>query len=360
MCLKKNKASAAASTSASSCQEDQEDQDDQEVSEDPKREQNAKEFKELPMHLEGQALQVVRRALASRLINSTLCQQLNLQHTFSIFIKAPEGCGKTLLTLQMKSILQPRTFAVLDSKSLVDGLGFVSESTVSAFTAALQVDQTNQTNQADSVDVIVLDNIDDSCWPKQEQEPCFPGQAMWQDLTPRNIFMKLLDDARKSKHVLLVFLARNDISDQDVLKFIDTTIELRLPDVASREQILKAQTQCLRENRQLGVVDFSRLAAQTCNFTPRDLQHLVSSATQHALARDLFCNQSTNPLALRQRNQHNQKILETSETPEPVFEVLDKDFEDAIQLEHQLEFQRMAQGQVASLDWKDDETASIL
>ena len=172
--------------------------------------------------------------------------------------------------------------------------------------------------------------------------------------------MKLLDDARKSKHVLLVFLARNDISDQDVLKFIDTTIELRLPDVASREQILKAQTQCLRENRQLGVVDFSRLAAQTCNFTPRDLQHLVSSATQHALARDLFCNQSTNPLALRQRNQHNQKILETSETPEPVFEVLDKDFEDAIQLEHQLEFQRMAQGQVASLDWKDDETASIL
>ena len=257
----------------------------------------------------------------------------------------------------MKSILQPRTFAVLDSKSLVDGLGFVSESTVSAFTAALQVDQTNQTNQADSVDVIVLDNIDDSCWPKQEQEPCFPGQAMWQDLTPRNIFMKLLDDARKSKHVLLVFLARNDISDQDVLKFIDITIELRLPGVASREQILKAQTQCLRENRQLGVVDFSRLAAQTCNFTPRDLQHLVSSATQHALARDLFCNQSANPLALRQLNQ---KILETSETPEPVFEVLDKDFQDAIQLEHQLEFQRMAQGQVASLDWKDDETTSIL
>ena len=191
-----------------------------------------------------------------------------------ILLHGPPGCGKTLLCEAMAAELC-LPFLSIAAPSIVSGMSGESEKALRGhFDRAVSL----------APCLMFIDEID-AITPKRE--------SAQREMERRIVgqLLTCLDDLALEKTggkpvIVLAATNRPDSIDPALRRAgrFDTEINIGVPDVTVREQILRAQTRktCVGEN-----VDFARLAKATPGFVGADLESLVCGAGARSNARYL-------------------------------------------------------------------------
>jgi len=244
--------------------------------------------------LDTQFEEIFRRAFASRVYPPSIIQSLGIQHVKGMLLFGPPGTGKTLIARQIGKMLNAREPKVVNGPEVLNKYVGASEENVRKLFIEAEEEFALKGDESE-LHIIIFDEIDAICKSRGSSRD---GTGVHDTLV--NQLLTKIDGVDALNNVLLIGMTnRRDMLDEAMLRpgRMEVQIEIGLPDVKGRAQILKIHTSKMATNSFLGRdVDLQRLADVTKNFSGAEIEGLVKSASSFALNRNIDVNDLSAPL----------------------------------------------------------------
>lgn len=136
-------------------------------------------------------------------------------------------------------------------------------------------------DSSENLHVIIIDEVDALCKSRGS------GSSVGDNIV--NQFLTMIDGPKSLNNILLIFMTnRKDLIDDAILRpgRIELHIEINLPNINGREEILYIHTKSMKESKHLDTnVSISDIAKLTENFTGAELAKVAKDASLFALSR---------------------------------------------------------------------------
>lgn len=222
---------------------------------------------------------LVRRTFESRLIPDWLRVELSLEHVKGVLLYGAPGTGKTLIARNLAKILGCKDPKVINGPELLSKWVGEAEKNMRGLFADAEKSWAEEGSKAE-LHVIIFDEID--AFAKSRGGP----HAKSKD-GPLNQLLCCIDGVNNIGNVVVFALTnRKDCLDPALLRpgRLEVQLEVSLPDVFGREEILRVHTGTMSEHKRLAEdVDIKALADFTEGFSGADLAGMVRSAVSFAL-----------------------------------------------------------------------------
>lgn len=244
--------------------------------------------------LDVQFKEMFRRAFHSRLLSPEVCKRLGIKHVKGILLYGPPGTGKTLIARQIGKMLVGKEPKVVNGPEVLNKYVGASEENIRALFKEAEEDQAKNGPNAE-LHVIIFDEIDAIC---KSRGSVRDGSGVHDTVV--NQLLTKLDGVDALDNVLVIGMTnRKEMLDEALLRQgrLEVHLEIGLPDLEGRKQILRIHTGKARASNHLSPdVDVDELAAKTQNFSGAELEGLVRSATSWALDRVVDLDDLSKPI----------------------------------------------------------------
>lgn len=231
--------------------------------------------------LNNEFSQIFRRAFASRILPSDIIDKLEIQHVKGLLLYGPPGTGKTLIARGISKLLGCENIQVIAGPSLLDKFVGESERKLRELFAPAEKEQSEKGSES-SLHVLIFDEIDSLFKQRGGSQ-----SSLSDGLT--NQLLSKMDGPDRLNNILIIGMTnRKDLLDDAVLRpgRFEVHIEITLPDLNGRTQILNIHTNKLKNNNFIDDnVNINDIAIKTKNYTGAELEAVVRSAFSLAQAR---------------------------------------------------------------------------
>ncbi len=222
---------------------------------------------------------IFRRAFSSRLIPDKVLKNLGVNHVRGIILYGVAGCGKTLIARQIGKILNCEEPKIVSGPSLLSSYQGQSEKNV----RDLFDDAFNDKN-GKKLHLIILDEFDALSRKR--------GTVHDSGLSDRlvNQFLSMIDGPESLNNILLIAMTnRIELIDEALLRpgRFEIQIEIGLPDVKGRLDILNIHTNKMAKAGYLNGVNLHEIAEMTNNFTGAELESVVKNAVSYCISKEI-------------------------------------------------------------------------
>lgn len=218
---------------------------------------------------------IFRRALSSRAVNQKTIDNLGIKHVKGVLLYGPPGTGKTLIARKLGGLLTPKPPKIINGPEILNKFVGESEKNIrDIFGDAIKAPH--------ELHIIIFDEIDAIC----RSRGASGSQSSITDSLV-NQLLSMIDGVNSLDNIFIIAMTnRKDLLDPALLRpgRIEVHIEIGLPDIDGREQILRIHTNKMRATNSMNQnVDIKILAANTENFSGAELEALVKNASSFAL-----------------------------------------------------------------------------
>lgn len=231
---------------------------------------------------------IFRRVFASRLLPAEVLGNTQLKHVRGLIISGPPGCGKTLLARQIGKLLNCNDIKYVNGPELLNMYVGESESN----TRKLFEDAINDKN-SDDLHLIICDEFDALCRQRGTNGHNTPVHD-----NVVNTLLSYIDGVNQLNNILMICMTnRMDLIDPAILRpgRLELHIEVSLPDVNGRTEILNIHTSSMKKHGYLDDdVNLNDLAIRTNNFTGAEIEGLIKNASSYAITRSMDNNKLVN------------------------------------------------------------------
>ena len=235
--------------------------------------------------LDSEFNEIFRRAFASRIWPSHIIRQLGINHVRGMLLYGPPGCGKTLIARQIGKVLNAREPKIVNGPEILDKYVGGSEEKVRELFAEAEQEQLEAGDQS-MLHIVILDEMDAIC---KSRGTVRDGTGVSDSVV--NQLLSKIDGVDSLNNILLIGMTnRKDMIDDALLRpgRLEVHVEIGLPDVKGRSQILGIHTKNMREANRITPEVLERMpeiAEKTKNFSGAEIEGLVKAATSYALTR---------------------------------------------------------------------------
>lgn len=234
--------------------------------------------------------QIFRRAFASRIWPSDIIRQMGIMHVRGMLLYGPPGCGKTLIARQIGKALNARDPKIVNGPEILNKFVGGSEEKIRELFADAEKEQM-EAGDASMLHIIIMDEMDAIC---KQRGSSRDGTGVSDSVV--NQLLSKIDGVDSLNNILLIGMTnRKDMIDDALLRpgRLEVHVEIGLPDIQGRNQILGIHTKNMKENNRLTpeVIDRLPEIAEKCkNFSGAELEGLVKAASSYALTRCVDVN----------------------------------------------------------------------
>jgi len=245
--------------------------------------------------LDAEFNRIFRRAFASRIWPSHIIKQMGILHVRGMLLYGPPGCGKTLIARQIGKVLNAREPKIVNGPEILNKFVGGSEEKVRELFADAEKEQAEEGDNS-MLHIIILDEMDAICKSRGTNKD---GTGVSDSVV--NQLLSKIDGVDSLNNILLIGMTnRMDMIDDALLRpgRLELHVEIGLPDLKGRTQILNIHTKSMKEAKRLDpdVTDkVGELAEKTKNFSGAELEGLVRAATSYALTRCVDVNDLSKP-----------------------------------------------------------------
>jgi len=230
--------------------------------------------------LEDSFNELVRRVFSYRFLSLTNREMLGLRPVKGLLLYGPPGCGKTLIARQIGKILNCVEPKIVNGPSLLNKyVGQSEENVRNLFTDAINDKNKNR------VHLIICDEFDALA---KKRGSTSGGTGVGDNVV--NQFLTMIDGPKQLDNILLICMTnRKDLIDNALLRpgRLEVQIELGLPTLSGRIDILNVHTKTLRDNNRLcSDVNVEQIAKVAKNYTGAELEGLVKHALSYSISRN--------------------------------------------------------------------------
>lgn len=241
--------------------------------------------------LDKEFADIFRRAFASRVFPPEVLRKMGIKHVRGMLLYGPPGCGKTLIARQIGKALNAHEPKVVNGPEILNKYVGESEANIRALFEDAEKEQEEMGDNSD-LHIIIFDEVDAICKARGANGD---GTGVHDSIV--NQLLSKIDGVDALNNVLIIGMTnRKDLIDPALLRpgRLEVHMEIGLPNMEGRTQILNIHTGTMRKNGYLADdVDLARLADLTKNFTGAEIEGLVKSASSFALEREVDINNLT-------------------------------------------------------------------
>jgi vesicle-fusing ATPase len=240
--------------------------------------------------LDNEFNQIFRRAFASRIWPAHIIKQMGIHHVRGMLLFGPPGCGKTLIARQIGKALNARDPKIVNGPEILNKFVGGSEEKIRELFADAEKEQA-EVGDASMLHIVILDEMDAIC---KQRGSTNNGTGVSDSVV--NQLLSKIDGVDSLNNILLIGMTnRKDMIDDALLRpgRLEVHVEIGLPDLKGRNQILGIHTKNMAENNRLTqeVIDRMPEIAEKCkNFSGAELEGLVKAASSYALTRCVDVN----------------------------------------------------------------------
>jgi len=227
-----------------------------------------------------------RRAFASRLFPGVY-KDVGINHIKGMILFGPPGCGKTLIARKIGKVLNAHEPIIVNGPELISSYQGKSEENVRDLFKPAEEEQ-RELGDASKLHIIIFDEMD-ALMKKRGSTSGGTGV----DSNIVNQLLTKIDGVDSLNNILIIGMTnRLDLIDEAILRpgRLELHIEIALPDVPGRQQIINIHTQKLKDTKRIknDVVDMlPTLAELTKNYTGAEIEGLIKNAFSFAIARNV-------------------------------------------------------------------------
>jgi vesicle-fusing ATPase len=195
------------------------------------------------------------------------------------------GCGKTLIARQIGKVLNAREPKIVNGPEILNKYVGGSEEKVRELFAEAEKEQLEMGDHS-MLHIVILDEMDAIC----KQRGSNRSDSGVSDSVVNQLLSKI-DGVDSLNNILLIGMTnRKDMIDDALLRpgRLEVHVEIGLPDLKGRLQILNIHTKNMKENKRISpeVIDrLDEISDKTKNFSGAEIEGLVKAATSYALTR---------------------------------------------------------------------------
>jgi len=240
--------------------------------------------------LDSEFNQIFRRAFASRIWPSNIIKQMGIMHVRGMLLHGPPGCGKTLIARQIGKALNARDPKIVNGPEILNKFVGGSEEKIRELFADAEKEQVEAGDQS-MLHIIIMDEMDAIC---KQRGSVKDGTGVSDSVV--NQLLSKIDGVDSLNNILLIGMTnRKDMIDDALLRpgRLEVHVEIGLPDLKGRIQILGIHTKNMKEHNRLTpeVIDRLPEIAEKCkNFSGAEIEGLVKAASSYALTRCVDVN----------------------------------------------------------------------
>ena len=228
-------------------------------------------------------LDVFRKVFASRMLSEKVRKELGIDHVRGLMLYGPPGTGKTLLAREIGKILNCREPKIVNGPSLLNKyVGQSEENVRNLFADAIE----DQKKGKSGLHLIICDEFDAIA---QKRGKGGDNTGVGDKVV--NSFLTMIDGVNALNNILIIAMTnRLELIDEALLRAgrFEVKIEIKLPTLEGRVEILKIHTKDMRESKRLDDgVDLEKIAFQNKNYSGAELAGLVRCATSYAISREI-------------------------------------------------------------------------
>lgn len=220
--------------------------------------------------------EIFTRAFLTRSIRAELYEKLGVKHIKGILMYGPPGCGKTLIARNLAKILNCEEPVIINAPEILGKFVGESESKLRAPFEKAAV------NPHD-LHVIIIDEIDAICRQRG-------GDGTRSNVTDSlvNQLLTRMDGVNELNNILVIGMTnRKELLDEALLRpgRFEIHLEIGLPDLEGRKQILTIHTSTMRKNGILSAdINIDAIASLTVNMTGAELAAVCKEAVNSSLS----------------------------------------------------------------------------
>lgn len=240
--------------------------------------------------LDSEFNQIFRRAFASRIWPAHIIKQMGINHVRGMLLFGPPGCGKTLIARQIGKALNAREPKIVNGPEILNKFVGGSEEKIRELFADAEKEQL-ESGDASMLHIVIMDEMDAIC---KQRGSSRDGTGVSDSVV--NQLLSKIDGVDSLNNILLIGMTnRKDMIDDALLRpgRLEVHVEIGLPDLKGRNQILGIHTRNMKEHNRLTpeVVDKLPAIAEKCkNYSGAELEGLVKAASSYALTRCVDVN----------------------------------------------------------------------
>lgn len=210
---------------------------------------------------------------------------MGINHVRGMLLYGPPGCGKTLIARQIGKILNAREPKIVNGPEILNKYVGGSEEKVRELFAEAEKEQREE-GENSMLHIVILDEMDAIC---KQRGTTNNGTGVSDSVV--NQLLSKIDGVDSLNNILLIGMTnRMDMIDDALLRpgRLELHVEIGLPDVKGRNQILAIHTKNMRAANRISqdaLNKMGELAEKTKNFSGAEIEGLVRAATSFAFTR---------------------------------------------------------------------------
>ena len=235
--------------------------------------------------LDSEFNKIFRRAFASRIWPAHIIKQMGINHVRGMLLYGPPGCGKTLIARQIGKALNAREPKIVNGPEILNKYVGGSEEKIRELFAEAEQEQLEAGDNS-MLHIVIMDEMDAIC---KQRGTVSDGTGVSDSVV--NQLLSKIDGVDSLNNILLIGMTnRKDMIDDALLRpgRLEVHVEIGLPDVNGRMQILNIHTRNMRKANRITPDALEKLpdiAEKAKNFSGAELEGLIKAASSYALTR---------------------------------------------------------------------------